>query len=218
MSTTPRGPYRKTAARRTAILDAARHVFARSGFHAATLREIAERVGISQGAVLHHFGDKTAVLTALLDRRDEIARTFFTGPRGIDTLLAAVEVIHSNVQERSTVEVYCTLSAESTSPGHPAHDYFVNRYEYNRSVLDDALTTLRAQGQLAAGTDIAAAASSALALMDGIQLQWLLDPDAVDPVQIIESHLRSFVTGDTWEQGIAAREERHRQMLNNETE
>jgi TetR/AcrR family transcriptional regulator len=43
---------------RNAIMEAAVTQFAERGFHGATMRDIAERAGVSQGLLHHHFGNK----------------------------------------------------------------------------------------------------------------------------------------------------------------
>ncbi len=84
----PRGEYAKSAATRTAILDAALEVFAESGYRAGSLREVAERVGMSEAGLLHHFRSKSALLMAVLDHRDELARALvdFDLPDGVEAL------------------------------------------------------------------------------------------------------------------------------------
>lgn len=58
----------RAEARRTAILDAATRVFARQGYHLATIAAVARECGIADGTLYNYFGDKRAVLVALLDR------------------------------------------------------------------------------------------------------------------------------------------------------
>ena len=50
---------------RTAIRSAAADTFCDRGYRAATLEEIGARVGITRGAVLHHFGSKADLLAAV---------------------------------------------------------------------------------------------------------------------------------------------------------
>ena len=69
----PRGEYAKTSAKRTAILDAALEVFAESGYRSGSLRDVAGKVGMSEAGLLHHFPNKSALLAAVLDRRDRRA-------------------------------------------------------------------------------------------------------------------------------------------------
>jgi AcrR family transcriptional regulator len=56
---------------RAALLDAAAEVFARKGFAAATLDEIAEGAGFTRGAFHHHFASKEELFLAVIARRDE---------------------------------------------------------------------------------------------------------------------------------------------------
>lgn len=59
---------RERLARRQAMLDAARSVFAEKGYDGATLDEIAERAEFGKGTLYNYFeGGKEAILFALLD-------------------------------------------------------------------------------------------------------------------------------------------------------
>ena len=129
-----RGEYAKSEATRAAILDAALAVFAESGYRAGSLREIAQRVGMSEAGLLHHFKNKSELLMAVLDRRDEHAFdiTRFNEVDGIERLRGLVRLAAYNASVPGVVELYCTLSAEATSADHPAHAYFLNRYEWTR--------------------------------------------------------------------------------------
>lgn len=60
-----------TQDRRRAILDAAVRVFARRGFHACRVSDIADEAGVAYGLVYHYFGSKDSVLdTLFLERWD----------------------------------------------------------------------------------------------------------------------------------------------------
>ena len=50
---------------RTAILDAAEHMFCEQGIAASTLEKISRRAGVTRGAVYWHFKDKIDLLRAL---------------------------------------------------------------------------------------------------------------------------------------------------------
>lgn len=61
----------RTARTRARLLRAARKVFGRRGYHAASLAEIAGEAGVSKGAVYHNFKSKEDLFLALLDERLE---------------------------------------------------------------------------------------------------------------------------------------------------
>ncbi len=65
-------PRETQAARRTrtrgALLVAARELFAEKGFAATGREEIAERAGVTRGALYHHFASKTEVAAAVVDQ------------------------------------------------------------------------------------------------------------------------------------------------------
>ena len=54
-------------ARREAIFDAARRVFARSGLAATRMQHIAAEAGVSQGLIYHYFPDKNALFTTIVE-------------------------------------------------------------------------------------------------------------------------------------------------------
>jgi AcrR family transcriptional regulator len=56
------------AARERLILEVAGHVFARGGYHAAPMDEIAERAGVSKPMLYAYFGSKEGLYVAYIDR------------------------------------------------------------------------------------------------------------------------------------------------------
>jgi len=54
------------------VLDAGLHLFSHHGYRATTVRDIADRAGVSTGNLYHHFPDKEAIFRALLDEYTEI--------------------------------------------------------------------------------------------------------------------------------------------------
>src|SRR4029077_1841919 len=74
MSSTDRAPSTRSKAapeKRRLILDAAVRVFARQGFHACRVSDIADEAGVAYGLVYHYFASKDEVLdTLFLERWD----------------------------------------------------------------------------------------------------------------------------------------------------
>jgi AcrR family transcriptional regulator len=59
------------AARREAILGAARRCFAEFGYEGATVRRLEEATGLSRGAIFNYYGTKEELFLALADRDAE---------------------------------------------------------------------------------------------------------------------------------------------------
>lgn len=190
----PRGPYAKTKATRQRILDAALEVFSESGFRSGSLREIAERVGLSDAGLLHHYPSKAALLEATLRHRDDVAlRDFDIDQDDARAVIQAmIDITDFNVHQPGVVELYSTLSAEATSPDHPAHEYFIDRYVWVRSLVVGALTRLRSSGELRDGVLPESAGRQLISLMDGLQIQWLLDRSSVDMTTEVKRFLDSI--------------------------
>src|SRR5690349_22252199 len=57
----------RSAGTRSALLEAAREVFAASGFAEASIAEVVARAGASVGSLYHHFGGKAELYLALFE-------------------------------------------------------------------------------------------------------------------------------------------------------
>lgn len=60
-------PSSRAASTRSALLQAARDVFAASGFAEASIAEVVARAGASVGSLYHHFGGKAELFLALFE-------------------------------------------------------------------------------------------------------------------------------------------------------
>jgi TetR/AcrR family transcriptional regulator, transcriptional repressor of aconitase len=54
-------------ARRRTIIDGARRCFARDGYEGATVRKLESEIGLSRGAIFHHFRDKESLFFAVAE-------------------------------------------------------------------------------------------------------------------------------------------------------
>jgi AcrR family transcriptional regulator len=77
----------------TRILDAARRCFVRSGFHRATMQDIASEAGMSAGNIYRYFASKDAMAESLCTRdRAQIAASFAALAGSPDPLKAFIAV------------------------------------------------------------------------------------------------------------------------------
>lgn len=175
--------------RRAEIVRSALEVIAERGYRGATLGAVAERVGLTQQGLLHYFPTKEALLIAVLEERDQwdtgSARRGRGGAWPLDLLVSLVDY---NAMRPGIVQTFSALLGESVTDGHPARDYFTHRYALVRADME---ATLRAEfgERLPSGLTPAEAAPLLVAVMDGLQYQWLHDPESVD----MPAAFRSFV-------------------------
>lgn len=200
-STSPRTRAPRVSAdqRREEILVAAHEVFGARGFHKASLGEIAERVGITHPGILHHFGSKDQLFVEVLALRERLDVAGFDnnqppgGPRMLRHLIHTAEV---NTGRVGLVQSYVVLSAESVTEGHPAQESFRHRFAVLRGQISRALGETCAPWAQPSVEELDAAASTIIAVMDGLQVQWLLDPDSVKMpealAQLIDGLLRRW--------------------------
>jgi hypothetical protein len=99
------------------------------------------------------------------------------------------ELLRHNATRPGLGRLYTVLSAESIEPGHPAHAYFVERYRRVRELFITWMRAEQASGRIASALPPESLAASLVALLDGLQLQALLEPGSVNPEQALDDLL-----------------------------
>lgn len=191
-TTGPRGPYAKSAQRSTDILDAATAVFATHGYRGGSLRDIARQLDVSLTSIVHHFGTKYELLEAVLERAD----TTTTGYQDFDfaaactlhgVARATVDRVRSSVERPELLRLFAILAAESSAPTHPAHEWFIDRYQRHAREVAQAFADDQELGRVNADRDPLLLGRLLIGAWDGIQLQWLIDPSTD-----METAMRAF--------------------------
>lgn len=189
-----RGAYARGLARREAIIDAATELFGRIGYRNATILDIATHAEISRTGLLHHFATKEALLKAVLARRDsDHSEHFASTADPLSGLRNLVALARHNSGDPGLVSLFAVLSAEAGDPTHPAHDYFVERYEHARSRMREGLARASAAKLTVKDVDIDHMARVLVALMDGLQIQWLLAPGEIDMAEELRAELNKLL-------------------------
>lgn len=194
---TTRGRSGEHLGRRQQIVAAALAVFSASGFHGGSLRDIARRAGLSQAGLLHHFPSKEHLLRAVLAWRDDTARMELgePAPDGLD-LIRRLVAMPAVTGTRELAQLHVITSAEGVAAGHPVHGYVRHRQASVLDLVREALEHAAARGELRRDVDCAAAARMVVALIDGLRLQWLLQPEQADIAGDLRRCLQPLLTVD----------------------
>ncbi|ACI58027.1 transcriptional regulator, TetR family (plasmid) [Rhizobium leguminosarum bv. trifolii WSM2304] len=182
---------RKGETRRAEILTAAMRRFAEDGYQNAAIADIARDVGLSLPGLLHHFPTKVDLLLAILAQRDLESADFIEHYRSdLSGLLnGMVAIFRRNAEMIEVVRAFAILNAESLMKDHPAKAWFLARATQMQKDVAATFERAIADGAIDAKTDSREMAAELIAVMDGLQMLWLRDPDRFDMVGGLEAYV-----------------------------
>ncbi len=164
----------------------ATELFATSGYKGTSVAQVAAKTGLSQSGLLHHFPSKAALLAAVLEERDRQDGDFLYGssepPLGWAAFDALTALVARNSTRPQLVGLFVRLAAEGIEPSHPAHTWIREHYEGTRNWLTDAVKAGVERGEFAADAPVTTIVRTTVAVMDGLQQQWLLQPEEMSMV------------------------------------
>ncbi|MEJ7930888.1 TetR family transcriptional regulator [Ramlibacter sp. AN1015] len=192
-------------ATRSALLDAAEHVFQRQGVSASSLADIAAEAGASRGAIYWHFQDKADLFNAMMER---VSLPLEHALHGADTgeardplpalhaaLLAVLARVANDPRTRRVLEV-------ATHKVEYVDGVMGSVRARHVRVRDECLLVVReVLGRAARWRGVTlpvpldAAARGLHALVDGLIQNWLLAPTAFDLERIGSQALHAYLAG-----------------------
>ena len=160
--------------RRRRILARAIAIIDEEGFQGLTMRRLARECEMSAPGLMHYFPDMPALLVGVVAYRDERdAYGFDPPPSGPGVSRALLAMVVQNIVDRpKAAELFAMVEAQAIDPRHPGHDYFKSR---SLQVTDDFEFYLAAE--FAEPRELAL---QLIAILDGLQLNWLRDQSAFD--------------------------------------
>jgi AcrR family transcriptional regulator len=186
---------RKGQARRTQVVDIALRRFAAHGYRGVSLATIAQEAGISEAGLIHHYPTKPSLLLAVLEhyeaRNHELIMDAFKSSGGA-IYSAWLALAKSHEADPTFIRFFTVLAAESVAPDHPAHAWFVERYDRVRGDIGQMFAAAQQAGEVRPELDPDLCARQLVAMFDGIQLQYLLAGGALDLVTPLRELLASF--------------------------
>lgn len=191
MSVTTRGPYKNGIKTRRDIIESASRVFGQFGYAGGSLKQIADEVGVTPAALITHFGSKENLLIAVLERwSDQTVREVPREPSGLGFFARLVGLMDYHTEHRGFIELFLTIATEASDPSHPAREFMTHRYSELIADSTRELRFARDNGEVRNFSDeeLDKEVRGLYAMMDGVELQWLLDPQ-VDLVGTFRYHL-----------------------------
>ncbi len=192
-------------AKRQEIIEAATAVFAREGFAATKISDVAEQAQVAKGSVYQYFESKAelfiAVCQNLVNWPDE-AEPFLADPvKGLEKLIYAL----AESYERSADFFVVLLDywAVLIRGQEPYRQYFRSMgetfYAHPRRLLTEVVQRGRERKVFRKSADPAQVASLAIAGIEGLRMQQMHDPKHVDmkrSLQMLVRVLRDSITPD----------------------
>jgi AcrR family transcriptional regulator len=140
------------AARRRQILDGARRCFAQHGYDRATVRRLEQSIGMSRGAIFHHFRDKDALFFALAHQDAErmadvasregliqVMRDMLAAPEEFDWLATRLEIARKLRNDPAFSRGWSERSAELAAATHARLQRQKEAHRVRDDVPDDVL-------------------------------------------------------------------------------
>ena len=132
----------KRVATRKRILEAAIHLFARLGYHKTTIQDIADHIGMTTGAVFHHYNSKTDILEEVVAELNQSFDDYITylaqAPEDYKQMInEMMEIFMDRFHTQpDTIIALASLAAEFSGIRGPviikiqeAYDKFVDAFE-----------------------------------------------------------------------------------------
>jgi len=174
--------------KRERILDAAERVFARAGFFAARVSEIAREAGVADGTIYLYFKSKDDLLISLFESRMErvnqhLAESIAVEPTPRGKLLVFIKTYLYLVRDQPSVAEVLTVELRQSSKFMKS---FSNpRFADFLRLLAGVIAEGQAANEIDPGIPAPFAARMIFGILDELALAWLLASDKADPVDAV---------------------------------
>ncbi len=163
--------------KRDRILDAAVRVFAKKGFHATRVSEVARAAGVADGTIYLYFKSKDELLVSLFEHRVERLLAFLEKelPRAASATEKLKRIIELQLGllegERDLAEVVTVILRQSTKL---MKEYAAPKFSAYLDAIARVVAEGQAAGELRAGVSPILAARAIFGALDAITMTWAL--------------------------------------------
>jgi AcrR family transcriptional regulator len=171
---------RRGSDRREELIVVATRLIARNGSRGTTLADIAHEAGVSQAAVVYHFGTKEGLVNAILDARDsfEDGLLWRLGPDpGIRIFEIIAEIVRGWATHPDLVGLLGVLIAENVGDDDALRPRLAANYKLTVDRLSTTLSSAQKRGEMRTDVDPRSKAIEILAFLSGLELAWLVSSD-----------------------------------------
>ncbi len=102
-------------------------------------------------------------------------------------------IIEHNLSRPGLAQLRTALAGEAINQKHPGHAWFVDVYRYARAGITEWVTREQSEGRITSAVSPERLAMTIIAVIDGLQLQALLEPERLDVEQAL-SELMALTT------------------------
>ena len=186
------------------ILDAAEVVFQRTGVSRATLADIAAEASVTRGAIYWHFENKAELFDAMIqriiepyeNRLGELRTREQDNPLNFVRILV-LSMLHGLINDPRHFRVFEIAWHKCEYVGEMAkirdqHMECGNRF---LDIMETALQLAKNRGLLPASTDARQAAVGLMALMDGLVVNWTLNPQLFPLAAMADNIIDTYLSG-----------------------
>jgi AcrR family transcriptional regulator len=168
---------------RAALLKGARQCLEQIGYARTTARDVASAAGVSLGAIGYHFGSKEELLNEAIAEgfRDWIASfvplVVDTDSQGIDAVVRQAIPQFFRLMEDSRPLLIAFIEAMVQAEHVPVlREQLADQYRQSRAAATEMIIDTIGPQLAQAGLDPVTLSSLLLALVDGLIMQYLVDP------------------------------------------
>lgn len=170
--------------RRAELGAAAARVIARAGLTGATLREVAAEAGWTTGALTHYFADKRALLQFTLAASLERRRARHEDRRDLEPAAALRDTLVRTLPIDEDARLHWIVTLAFCSQAVADADLAASQRHAYRQFRDDVRRLVERTGRVT-GAAATEEAERLIAVLDGVALQALFDPDSWPPARQI---------------------------------
>lgn len=169
---------------RTRILDAAQRCFVRSGFHRATVQDVAAEAGMSAGNIYRYFDSKNEIIAGLCARdRADLAGSFASLRAADEPLAMFLEVGRKHLVDEPRDKAVFVLDLWAETARNPGIAAVCREFELDISAwITGFMAHLMENGQADPRLDPAAVTQLLLCMSDGLLSRRAREP-GFDPAR-----------------------------------